>query len=195
MLQGSGRAQIAAQGRRKQRPYRRTKMKRPNSLFCLLTIIVLPIWLGACVTNTPATSRVVDAAAPTLNLPDAPPAPTPPVTLAQVEAVIGKNCMGGGACHVNNLAMMPPQGLNMTPGMPPASTDPFYSNTVNIGSAEDPSLMRIVPGDLGHSYLWCKLVPTGAACVKAQTTIIGSQMPKGQSLEASELNIIRDWIL
>lgn len=62
-----------------------------------------------------------------------------------------------------------------------------YSSTVNVPSSENPSLMRVKPGDPDNSYLYRKLVGSG---------ISGARMPAGGPfLTQSELDRVRGWIL
>ena len=53
----------------------------------------------------------------------------------------------------------------------------------------------VTPGDPGHSYFWCKVNPTDAACTSAGTTISGSRMPLGGPfIDATNLATIKTWI-
>jgi hypothetical protein len=62
-----------------------------------------------------------------------------------------------------------------------------YASIVNKPSVEIPSLMRILPGDPSHSYLYRKVTGTG---------ITGDRMPQGRPpLTAAQIKLIRDWIL
>ena len=61
-----------------------------------------------------------------------------------------------------------------------------YSNIVNRPSSQNPSLMRIAPGDPANSYLYRKV--TGAG-------ITGNRMPDfGPPLPDDKIRLIRDWI-
>jgi len=62
-----------------------------------------------------------------------------------------------------------------------------YANIVNVPSAEEPSLLRVKPGDAAHSYLYQKI--TGAA------GIAGSRMPlAGGPLDDADIGKIELWI-
>jgi hypothetical protein len=62
-----------------------------------------------------------------------------------------------------------------------------YANIVNVPSAEEPSLLRVKPGDAAHSYLYQKI--TGAL------GIVGSMMPlSGGPLSANDMALIQQWI-
>jgi hypothetical protein len=62
-----------------------------------------------------------------------------------------------------------------------------YSNIVNVASAEQPSLLRVKPGDADNSYLYQKI--NGAA------GITGSRMPLvGGALDPADIDKIELWI-
>ncbi len=61
-----------------------------------------------------------------------------------------------------------------------------YASIVNVPSNEEPSVLRVKPGDPANSYLYRKI--TGAS------GILGSQMPLGGSLTAAQIQAIHDWI-
>ena len=80
------------------------------------------------------------------------------------------------ACHVGANA---PQGLVLDA----ASS---YALLVGVASTEQPSILRVAPGNPAASYLIQKLEGTAA---------IGGRMPlNGTSLIQSDINIIRQWI-
>ena len=61
-----------------------------------------------------------------------------------------------------------------------------YANTVNRASVENPSLLRVAPGDPTNSYLYRKITGSG---------ISGDRMPQGQSpLTDAQIKLVRDWI-
>jgi hypothetical protein len=61
-----------------------------------------------------------------------------------------------------------------------------YASIVNVPSVENPSLMRIAPGDVANSYLYRKI--TGAG-------ITGDRMPQSlPPLSDSQISLVRDWI-
>src|SRR5579883_1832742 len=132
-----------------------------GSLCFFLSLGVLSIGCGSSKSPSMMMTGTPDASSTTGN-PDGGSASTP--TLADVVAIINANCT---ICHAGS---SPTGMLDMTN---------FYSATVNVAANEDMSLDYIKPGDLGHSYLWCKLQPMAPACVSAGTMISGSQMPLG----------------
>ena len=68
-----------------------------------------------------------------------------------------------------------------------------YADLVGIRAVEDPRLYRVVAGDPGNSFLYLKV---GGNPPIADIPAIGSRMPPGQPpIAASDLNLIRDWIL
>jgi hypothetical protein len=111
------------------------------------------------------------AATPT---PSATPTPTPPpgVSLATLQAQIFTPMCSG--CHPPN------EGMDLRSGQ-------THASTVNVPSSEQPSLMRVKPGDPDNSYLMRKLA--------GGPGITGSQMPQGGPfLTAQMLQMVRDWI-
>ena len=95
-------------------------------------------------------------------------------TLASIQDnVFTPICTG---CHAGAGA---PQGLQLTAGNSAA-------NLINVQSPQDPSLVRVIPGDPDHSLLIQKLEGT-------QT--VGARMPRGGPfLDQSTINVIRQWI-
>jgi hypothetical protein len=80
------------------------------------------------------------------------------------------------ACHIGANA---PQGLVLDA----ASS---YALLVGVASTEQPSILRVAPGNPGASYLIQKLEGTAA---------VGGRMPlNGTPLIQSDINIIRQWI-
>ena len=95
------------------------------------------------------------------------------VTLTQLQNEIFTPLCAG--CHPPNGG-----GLDLRAGH-------TYGSTVNVPSSQNPSLMRVKPGDPDNSYLYRKLVGSG---------ISGARMPAGGPfLSQSELDRVRDWIL
>jgi hypothetical protein len=79
-------------------------------------------------------------------------------------------------CHVGANA---PQGLRL-------DSANSYGALVGVSSSEQPSLMRVKPGDAANSYLVQKL--EGRA-------VVGARMPLGQpALPDSTIRVIREWI-
>jgi hypothetical protein len=61
-----------------------------------------------------------------------------------------------------------------------------YAQIVNHPSVENPSLMRIAPGDPANSYLYRKIVGAG---------VTGDRMPQGGPyLGDAQIKLVRDWI-
>lgn len=100
-----------------------------------------------------------------------------PVTLLDVQTqVFSPRCAQAG-CHTGAGA---PFGLDLSAGQ-------ASGNTVNVSSAEMPSLMRVDPGDPTDSYLYMKLAD--------DPRILGDRMPaSGPPLGAADLALIEDWI-
>jgi mono/diheme cytochrome c family protein len=94
-------------------------------------------------------------------------------TLSMIQAqIFTPKCSG---CHPPN------QGLNLEAGN-------AFADIVSVNSSEQPSLMRVKPGDPDNSYLYKKVA--GAAGIS------GSRMPQGGPfLTSAQLQLIRDWIL
>lgn len=80
------------------------------------------------------------------------------------------------ACHINNSA---PENLKL-------DETNSYAMLVNVPSAQQPSLLRVAPGDPDNSYLIHKLEGVAAS---------GSQMPQGgPALPQVTIDMIRQWI-
>jgi uncharacterized protein (TIGR03118 family) len=106
--------------------------------------------------------------------------PAPTVTLAQLQAeVFTPRC---NVCHDGS---SPPGGA--LPGAMNLGAGSSYASLVNVASLEQPTLMRVKPGDPDNSYLVRKL--EGAA------GITGSRMPLGGPfLDAVTIARVRAWI-
>jgi hypothetical protein len=119
----------------------------------------------------PAVITVAIAATPT---PTVTPTATPPqgVRLATLQSQIFTPMCSG--CHPPN------GGMDLRSGQ-------THASTVNVPSSEQPSLMRVKPGDPDNSYLVRKLA--------GGPGISGSRMPQGGPfLSAQTLQMVRDWI-
>jgi hypothetical protein len=93
------------------------------------------------------------------------------VPFAAVEKLLVGNCAG---CHPPN------QGLDLTAGH-------VYASIVNVPTREDPSLLRVKPGDPAASYLYLK--------VSLAKPPRGARMPlAGPPLSSDELTTLRAWI-
>jgi len=110
-------------------------------------------------TSAPATRTVTATAALT-------------ATLSSIQAnIFTPRCAG---CHPPN------QGQDLRAGH-------SFASIVNVASMEQPSVLRVKPGDPDNSYLYRKI--TGAS------GITGVRMPKsGAALSAAEIQAIHDWI-
>jgi hypothetical protein len=106
--------------------------------------------------------------------PSATPTPTPPpgVRLATLQSQIFTPICSG--CHPPN------EGMDLRSGQ-------THASTVNVPSSQQPSLMRVKPGDPDNSYLVRKLA--------GGPGITGTRMPQGGPfLSAQALQMVRDWI-
>lgn len=80
-------------------------------------------------------------------------------------------------CHIGASA---PEGLRL-------DTADSYNLLVGVPSAEDPSILRVMPGDPDASYLIRKL--------EGDPGIVGAQMPfGGPYLPQASIDVIRQWI-
>ena len=83
-------------------------------------------------------------------------------------------------CHIGSGAPPIGNGMDLARGK-------TFGNTVNIPSAERPTLFRIEPGNADSSYLVLK--------IEGAPGIVGQQMPFGRSpLSQDEIDVIRQWI-
>jgi hypothetical protein len=85
-------------------------------------------------------------------------------------------CTGTG-CHSG---VRPAEGLDFS------TSTSGYTGLVNVNSTQCTTKKRVQPGDVNTSYLFNKLTGVGMC--------FGSQMPKGSSLTAAELDTVRAWI-
>ena len=101
-------------------------------------------------------------------------------TLASIQQnVFTPGCAVSG-CHSG------PSGPGLPSGMDLTSAAASFANLVNVSSAQQPSLLRVEPGDASASYLVQKIEGTAA---------VGSQMPLGGgTLDAATIEAIRAWI-
>jgi chitodextrinase len=97
---------------------------------------------------------------------------------SQVQPIFTQNC----ACHQSFSA---PQGEILLPG----ST---YDATVNVPSTENPTILRIKPGDPDSSYLVIKI---DDAIPGVATRRVGERMPRGlPPLKEADIQTIRKWV-
>ena len=102
-----------------------------------------------------------------------------PVSYGQVQAVFDE--YGCAACH---------------PGVNPSldqTAERSYAQLVGIAALEDPTLVRVVAGDPGLSFLYLKL---GGEAPVADIPAIGTRMPPGApQIDPVDLDLVRRWIL
>lgn len=113
-------------------------------------------------------------------LPPAPDTNPPPAaaTLSQLQSTIfSPRCSG---CHTGGGAVLP-ASMNLS------SAAASFAALVNVSSAEQPALRRVLPGDAAASYLVRKL--------EGSAGITGERMPQGGPfLSAAEIDRVRSWI-
>jgi hypothetical protein len=95
---------------------------------------------------------------------------------ADVYPIIMANC----SCH---LFGPPPAGLSM------ANVDTAYTNLVGVASTQQPSLLRVEPGNVDDSYLYQKITGT-----QADPGPLNQQMPTAVPLSADDIMTVADWI-
>ena len=106
-------------------------------------------------------------------------APTNPTLSLDVQPIFTTNCALAG-CHTGTA---PAEGQDLSSGN-------TFGNTVDIPSAQLPSMNRITPGDPAQSYLVHKINGT-------QTSVggTGSRMPLGRAaLSSTQIATITAWI-
>jgi hypothetical protein len=109
------------------------------------------------------------------------PSSTQPPTVAKedpsfagdIQPIFSGSC-AASSCHGASVQA----GLSIVQGQ-------SYANLVNIGSTEDVSRKRVLPGDAANSYIVIKL--------EGRQTV-GAKMPLGGSLDAVSLQNIKNWI-
>jgi hypothetical protein len=109
-----------------------------------------------------------------------PSSPQPPATAkddpsfaGDIQPIFSSSC-AASSCH----GAAAQSGLSLIQGQ-------SYVNLVNIGSTEDISRKRVLPGDAANSYIVIKL--------DGRQTV-GAKMPLGGSLDAVSLQNIKNWI-
>jgi hypothetical protein len=98
-------------------------------------------------------------------------------TSASVEQLFATRCALSG-CHGDTGT--PAEGLVLAASV-------ALRNTVNVPATQDSTRKLIAPGQPALSYLFCKV---DNSCSK----IVGSHMPPGGPLSATELDLLRTWI-
>lgn len=96
-----------------------------------------------------------------------------------IQPILTANCAG---CHNGST----PGGA--LPGSMDLRSAAAYGALVNVPSVEMPSFVRVKPGNVTNSYLARKIDPSVG-------TISDSRMPVGGVLQASEIQLIKTWIL
>jgi hypothetical protein len=96
---------------------------------------------------------------------------------SQIQPIFTASC-AGAACHDS---VMPADGLPLTPGS-------SYASLVGVSSTQCTSVRLVAPGAPDQSYLVWKLQGSGAC-------FFGSRMPKSAPLSASQIQLVRDWIV
>ena len=96
-----------------------------------------------------------------------------PSFAGDIQPIFNGSCAASG-CHGASAQ----SGLSLVQGQ-------SYVNLVNIGSIEEVSRKRVLPGDAANSYIVIKL--------EGRQTI-GAKMPLGGSLDAVSLQNIKNWI-
>jgi hypothetical protein len=100
-----------------------------------------------------------------------------PVTLAgDIQPIFRRQCALAGGCHLGDAAAL---GMDLSEGQ-------SLLNTVNVPSAYDENLIRVVPRDSANSFLYQKITQDSPA--------FGSRMPLTGTLVASDIDLIRRWI-
>jgi hypothetical protein len=96
--------------------------------------------------------------------------------LSEIQAnILTPSCATTG-CHLGAGA---PQGLRLDEAN-------SYGMLVGIASSEEPSILRVAPGDPNNSYLIQKL---------EGSTSVGAQMPlNAPPLEQASIDVVRQWI-
>jgi hypothetical protein len=107
-----------------------------------------------------------------------PPPPPPTPTLTELATTVFKVC---GGCHTGGGASLP-ASMNLT------DRAAIYASLVNVPSIEEPTLLRVKPGDATDSYVVHKLEGVGIAAGTAR-------MPFGGPYESqAEINTLIAWI-
>ena len=136
-------------------------------------IVALVLVLGACGAGT---GEGLDENSQPLPPGGGGPAPLAP-TLASIQANIFTPTCAIPGCHGGGTVQ---QGLRLDPGF-------SAGNLINVASPQDPTLIRVIPGNPNGSFLIQKLEGI-------QT--VGIQMPAfSPSLPQATIDVIRQWIL
>jgi hypothetical protein len=99
-----------------------------------------------------------------------------PITLARdIQPIFQEKCARAG-CHLGSSAA---QGMDLSEGQ-------AHQNTVNVPSAYQEDLIRVVPRDSANSFLYQK--------ISEDNPLFGTRMPQGGTLLSTEIDLIRRWI-
>jgi hypothetical protein len=101
-------------------------------------------------------------------------------TLESIQARIFSPTCAAAGCHTG------PPGGALPAGMDLGSADASFAALVGVFSVQDPTELRVAPGDADASYLVAKIEGTAAT---------GGRMPLGgAALDATAIDAIRAWI-
>jgi hypothetical protein len=101
-------------------------------------------------------------------------------TLESVQATIFSPTCAAAGCHTG------PTGGPLPAGMDLGSADASFAALVGVASIQDPTQLRVAPGDPDASYLVAKIEGTAGT---------GGRMPLGgAALDATAIDAIRAWI-
>lgn len=92
----------------------------------------------------------------------------------RVKGEIDQVCSNADGCHGSGTG-----GMGLTPGHE-------FDAMINVPSSEVPSLMRVLPGDPEHSYVYLKVACEGG--------IIDACMPLGTKPDPRVKQMFHDWI-
>jgi hypothetical protein len=141
-------------------------------------LVAVVLSLEACTSSAPSsTPNGGSSDPPILGTGAVPGFPRDASLPEQVGFVFG-GCAGGPetSCHAAGIAAA---GLTLPDTTP--------SNLVNVPSSEQPTLLRVMPGDPARSYLFLKV--TGAPGID------GGRMPKDDSpLDTESIDAVERWI-
>ncbi len=101
-------------------------------------------------------------------------------TLESIQSTVFSPTCAAAGCHTG------PAGGELPTGMDLSSADASFANLVGVSSVQDPTRLRVAPGDADASYLVEKIEGTAAT---------GGRMPLGgAALDAATIDAIRAWI-
>ena len=147
-----------------------------TSVGALLVGALLMAWLlSGCADSPGGSGTVLSDVDPVTG---SPPAGGTIDFATQVQPIFDRNC----SCH---LTVSAPQGEVLQAGS-------SYDSMVNVPSTEQPSILRVKPGEPDNSYLVIK-IDDNVPDVSSRRS--GDRMPRGRPpLTPGEIDIIRQWI-